>query len=174
MFKCQESIAVAEEGHREALGQKGHGRTRKVAAWGRNPGDMAKDLERFDLDLEEQGPRCTWFSKTALKTFNFISVIMTREQMACGVVDANATKHRVREEARHCSVGSWSGSQQLTSQETQIWRSACSRHVPLSSHPTVQHQKSGPSEDRLPGGISWGSFNRLRSHKAQLSSQPLD
>lgn len=68
---------------------------------------MAKDLERFELNLEKQGPRCTWFSKIALKTFNFIiSVIMTREQMACGVVDANATKHRVREEARRCSVGS--------------------------------------------------------------------
>lgn len=67
---------------------------------------MAKDLKPFNLDLGKQGPRCTWFSKIALKTFNFISVIMTREQMACEVVDANAMKHRVREEARHCSVGS--------------------------------------------------------------------
>lgn len=32
MFKCKESIAVAEEGHGEALHQKGHGRIKKAAA----------------------------------------------------------------------------------------------------------------------------------------------
>nr|KAF6326413.1 hypothetical protein mPipKuh1_008408 [Pipistrellus kuhlii] len=86
--------------------QNQEGSCMRGQAWRQEWDPMAKDLGPFDLELEKQGPRCSQFSKTALKTFNFISVITTREQMAYGAVDANAMKHRVLEEARHCSVGS--------------------------------------------------------------------
>lgn len=82
--KGQESIAVTEEGHPEVdVGRKGAG---ERMSWDRSGAVQEENMETVNWQRSAgQGPGYTCYSKTTLKKSNFMSLIRTVEQTACGV-----------------------------------------------------------------------------------------
>lgn len=173
---------AAAEGHGRALGQETLSRTGKVVS--RRSGiPWEGDLEPFYVPmgshLERPGPACTWFSKASLKKFNFISLIMTREQTGCGggwKPTPQSTRCLLCPPTSYRKPSIAPGTRDQALGGRFFWKHkperahaldlslGVSSHCPTSDIWALRRRQTARSSEL-------GSFDGRGSHKAQMSSQ---